>query len=88
MMTINGKIFDYVDLHDENKAYCSCSCAEEDGAEDVRRLYEDEHKELIENEGNEIIGATCNHCGAVLDCCGDGDKSVHQVNSSLYSETT
>ena len=87
-MTINGKIFDYVDLQDEKKAYCSCSCAEEDCVEDVRRFYEDELKELIENVGQEIIGETCSHCGAVLDCCGDGEKSVHQVNSSLYSESS
>ena len=86
MMTINGKIFDYVDLHDEKKAYCSCSCAEEEGAEDVRRLYEDEHRTHIENGGRDIISRTCSHCGAVLDCCGDGEKSVHQINSSFYSE--
>ncbi|MFC1539113.1 hypothetical protein ACFL6H_06805 [Candidatus Latescibacterota bacterium] len=88
MMTINGKIFDYIDVQDENKAYCSCSCAEEAGAEDVRRLYEDEHKELIKNNGHDIIGASCSHCGAVLDCCGDGEKSIHQIISSLYSDSS
>jgi hypothetical protein len=86
MMTINGKIFDYVDLHDEKKAYCSCLCAEEDGVEDVRRLYEDEHKEWVNNVNQDEISKTCSCCGAVLDCCGDGGKSVHQINSSFYSE--
>ncbi len=87
MMTINGKVFDYVDLEDEKRAYCSCNCAEEDGAEDIRRLYEDEHRKIIEAEGNDSIGETCSHCGAVLDCCGDGDKSVHQLKNTLYPDS-
>ena len=86
MMTTNGKVFDYVDLHDEKKAYCSCSCAEADGVEDVRRIYEEEHRELMEHESLKSIGCTCSHCGAVLDCCGDGGKSVHQIKSPLYPE--
>ncbi|MFC1542184.1 hypothetical protein ACFL50_07030, partial [Candidatus Latescibacterota bacterium] len=81
-------VFDYVDLQDEKKAYCSCSCAEEDCVEDVRRLYDDELKNLIEKEGHDIIGETCCHCGAVLDCCGDGEKSIQQINSPLYSDTS
>ena len=87
MTTINGNIFDYVDLDDEKKAYCSCICAEEDGADDVRRLYEDEHRKIVAEEGHDSIGKTCKHCGAVLDCCGDGEKSVHQLKSSLYPDS-
>ena len=88
MMTINGKIFDYVDLYDAKRIYCSCTCAEEAFVEDVRRLYEDELNEVIENEGHDSIVKTCCHCGAVLDCCGDGEKSVYQLNSPLYSESS
>ena len=86
MITITGRVFDFVDQQNPDTAYCSCLCAEEDGVEDVSRIYEEEYKERVKKEGYATIGVTCNYCGAVLDCFGDGLKSEVQVKSPIFSD--